>query len=160
MLTVKCSSCSTALKLQKAPASGKIKCPKCGAIVAVGTRPAAAKPAAAPSRAKTPDDDGFDFGQVNFPAAGGANAVTEFPTHQTGQVYDGPIPGDPMDIVQEEPEEEEVTVGAYHRQAEAGTDSSKAKGTGKRSPMLLIGVIAGVLVLVIGGAAAAFMFLR
>ena len=78
MLTVKCPHCTTALKLRQAPPAGKVKCPKCGKVVPVR---AAAKsvPAAGRGRPLDPDDEGFDFGSVNFPSASPTVAVSHFP---------------------------------------------------------------------------------
>ncbi len=109
MLTVKCPKCGAALKLAQAPASGRIKCPKCSAVVAVN--PSASKPAASPTGAAKsrpparpsnedadPDDENFDFGRINFPTASAAAAVSQFPSGSGGSVYDGPIPGDPLEM--------------------------------------------------------------
>ena len=155
MLTVKCSACSVALKLQKAPPSGKVKCPKCGAIIPVG---AAAQTVSSPaavgaSQAVDPDDEGFDFGSIRFPSVSGANAVTQFPTVGNVAVYEGPIPGDPLDLVQPDPEPGQPNVAGQGQPAGQGKPAAKG-----RSPMLLIGAIAGLLVLIGGGIAAAVMF--
>lgn len=148
MLTVKCPHCSTALKLREAPASGKVKCPKCKNVVPV--RAASGKPVAkqrAPVAAGNPvdpDDDAFDFGRINFPSASGANAVSQFPVASGVSVYDGPIPGDPLEAVAAEEESAEAAAGP----AVAASASKKPK---KKNPMVLIGALGGVAVLLIGG---------
>ncbi len=157
MLTVKCSACSVPLKLKAAPPNGKIKCPKCGAVVSVGkANPSQAKPASVSAGSLDPDDDGFDFSQIKFPSSGGANAITQFPSHGQKSVYDGPIPGDPLEFVQEE--EDAATAGAGGGKAGGKKPGGTAKGSKKRKPLLLIGIIAGLLLAAIGGVGA-FMLL-
>ena len=147
MLTVKCPHCSAGLKLRQAPASGKVKCPKCSQVVPVASKsaaprkPAAARPAAATrSQAVDPDDEAFDFGRINYPGASGATAVSQFPTAgQPSDVYQGPIPGDPLDALE-----------ADGQPAEAGAPGPGAAGPGAArakkglSPLVLFGIL-GVL---------------
>jgi hypothetical protein len=156
MLTVKCSACSVPLKLKAAPPNGKIKCPKCGAVISVGKpTPSRAKRASVSAGSLDPDDEGFDFSQIKFPSSGGANAITQFPSHGQKSVYDGPIPGDPLEFVQEEDAETASAGGGKAGGPKAG---AAAKGAKKRKPILLLGIIAGLLLLVIGGVIA-FMLL-
>ncbi|MGB7327045.1 MAG: hypothetical protein WBD31_19370 [Rubripirellula sp.] len=109
MLTVKCPKCAAALKLAQAPASGRVKCPKCATVVAVkpsagGAAPARPAPSRAPARPAAaptsvdPDDENFDFGRISFPTASTAAAVSHFPTSGQATLFDGPIPGDPLEI--------------------------------------------------------------
>ena len=152
MLTVKCPHCTTALKLRQQPPSGKVKCPKCSKVIALpgSTKPAMAgksassgrsAPANRPARDLDPDDDGFDFGQVSFPSSAPAAAVSHFPVAgQNMRVYDGPIPGDPLETATEE------DVAAANQQAGGGGQRPKKQ----TSPMVVIGALAGVGVLVIG----------
>jgi hypothetical protein len=152
MLTVKCSACSVPLKLKAAPPNGKIKCPKCGAVISVGKpAPSRAKPASVSTGSVDPDDEGFDFSQIKFPSSGGANAITQFPTHGQKSVYDGPIPGDPLEFAQEEDED---AAGAGGGKAGGKKPGGGAKGSKKGKPLLLIGIIAGLLLLAIGGVGA------
>jgi hypothetical protein len=156
MLTVKCSACSVPLKLKAAPPNGKIKCPKCGAVISVGKpTPSQAKPASVSAGSPDPDDDGFDFSQIKFPSSGGANAITQFPSHGHNSVYDGPIPGDPLEFVQEEDGD---ASGAGGGKAGGKKARGDAKGSKNRKPLVLIGIVAGLLLLVIGGVGA-FMLL-
>ena len=121
------------MKLQKAPAGGKVKCPRCGAIVPVGS-PAAP---AAPSRSLTPDDNDFDFGQINFPSAKPASSVSSFPVSAAATVYEGPIPGDPLAGQEED--------GNAPAAAAAAGAPSKPAGKGKPLPVKLIaGVVSGL----------------
>ncbi len=149
MLTVKCPHCSTGLKLQQAPPSGKVKCPKCGKVVSVRTTATASpKPSAVSSgRVIDPDDDAFDFGKINAPSASPASAVSHFPVTNKLSAYQGPIPGDPLlaAAVDEEGEDEE-------EYAETAPAAKKKK---QRNPKILIGALAGVGVLLIGGIIAA-----
>ncbi len=113
MLTVKCPQCSTMLKLASAPPSGRVKCPKCAAVVSVDTvgaatktpaaRPQAGRPAAAgrpvaSSASADPDDDNFDFARISFPTASPVSAVSHFPLSGQKSVFQGPIPGDPLEL--------------------------------------------------------------
>ena len=156
MLTVKCSACSVSLKLKAAPPNGKIKCPKCGAVISVGkSAPSRAKPAPISAGSHDPDDENFDFSQIKFPSSGGANAVTQFPTHGQKSVYDGPIPGDPLEFVQEQDED---AGGKSGGQKPGGQKpGGQGKGSKKQKPMLLIGIVVGVLLLAIAGIAAAIL---
>ncbi len=156
MLTVKCSACSAGLKLQAPPASGKVKCPKCGAVIAVGRTSQSSTKAAptASSKSIDPNDEGFDFGKISFPSAAGTNAVSQFPSSGNVSLYEGPIPGDPLDFAPADP-------AANPSASSGGEVGSPARGktkAKKRRPLLWIGLIAGVLVLVGGGIGAAVMF--
>ncbi len=142
MLTVKCPKCSTALKLQQAPASGQVKCPKCGAVVGVrATAPA--------GRVVDPNDDTFDFGQVKFPAAVAAPTVSHFRSSGNLKPYTGPIPGDPLAAVAAP-----QTSGDPHGGGAVATTPSKKKGI---SPKMLIGILGGVALLLVGGIVAVVM---
>lgn len=153
MVTVKCPHCTTALKLRQQPPSGKVKCPKCGKVIALrgAAKPAMAGKAATSARGGQPldpDDEGFDFSQVSFPTAAPAAAVSHFPVAgQRMQVYDGPIPGDPLEGLSEE------DIDAATQDA-GGGHQPKAK---KTSPALVVGILSGVGVLLICGVIAAVM---
>ena len=120
------------------------------------TRPAAV----GPSGALDPDDDGFDFGKISFPSVSGANAVTHFPSAGNVSVYEGPIPGDPLDLVPEAAQGDHASAGGHaagQGQAAPGK-AAPGKAGKKRSPMILIGAVSGLLLLIIVGIAAAVMF--
>ncbi len=140
MLTVKCTQCQAGMKLQKAPAGGKVKCPRCGAIVSVG-QPAATKTAA--SQSLTPDDDDFDFGQINFPSAAPASTVSSFPVNPAATVYQGPIPGDPL-------AGQEEAAGDATAAAAVNTPSAQTAAKGKPLPIKIIaGVVSGLVAFVV-----------
>ncbi|MFK8111016.1 MAG: hypothetical protein AB8B91_02375 [Rubripirellula sp.] len=155
MLTIKCPQCSTALKLRQAPPSGKVKCPKCAGVVPVKAAAAgkpAGKPAGQPKRAAAPvdpDDDAFDFGRINFPSASGANAVSAFPVSGNADVYEGPIPGDPLAGL-----EADNAAAAEAAAAEAGEPYvAQAAPAKKKNPKVLIGALAGLGIVLIAGVA-------
>ncbi|GAA5507765.1 hypothetical protein [Novipirellula caenicola] len=140
MLTVKCTQCQAGMKLQKAPAGGKVKCPRCGAVVPV-RQPAATKSAAAGSL--TPDDDDFDFGQINFPSAAPAAAVSSFPVNPTATAYQGPIPGDPL-------ADQTQADGNPPSDVPAAAAANNAAGKGKPLPVKIIaGVVSGLVAFVV-----------
>lgn len=159
MLTVKCSACSAALKLQGRPASGKVKCPKCGTVIAVpgSARPAAKPAAVGASQSLDPDDDGFDFASISFPSVSGANAVTQFPTTGKMSVYEGPIPGDPLELLKQQEAEADGSGGGGQGAGPGAGQAVQGKAK-QRSPMMLIGIVAAGLVLVVVGIGAAVMF--
>jgi hypothetical protein len=136
------------MKLRQAPPAGKVKCPKCNSVVPVRAA-AASSPAARPvaaGRTLDPDDEGFDFGRINFPSASGTTAVSHFPVADNVSVYDGPIPGDPLE--QSIEEQEGVP-------AEAGPQAAAAPAAKKKNPMVLVGALAAVGVLLVVGIVAA-----
>ncbi len=150
MLTVKCPHCSTALKLKQAPASGKVKCPKCNGIVpARAAKPAAARPVAAGASPQSldPDDEGFDFARINYPSASPVTAVSQFPVAaENMEVYQGPIPGDPLEAL-----------AAENGEAQEQAQVQQAPPPKKLSPAAVVGALAGVGVLVIGMVVAGVM---
>ena len=146
MLTIKCPQCQTGMKLQQAPAGGKVKCPKCSNIVSVG-RSATPVPTAGGGQMLDPDDEGFDFGQINFPSAGPIPSASHFPVSSNAQVYEGPIPGDPLGS-EEGDEEAEGEQQESVAQASGGKPKKKKK---KVSPALIAGGIAGVLAFIVVG---------
>ncbi len=85
-MKVQCSNCSTNLMLRQAPASGKIKCPKCASIVNVGSA------AALPTAASTSAPGEFDFGSLSLPPA---NEPTVRPFQSTILVAARPITKSP-----------------------------------------------------------------
>ncbi len=154
MLTVKCPHCNTALQLRQAPASGKVKCPKCSNVVPVQPAARPVQPAARPvpagqsGQALDPDDEGFDFGRINFPSASPVVAVSQFPVGgRQLSAYEGPIPGDPLDAL-----------AAESADGQLQSDEATARPSKKTSPMVVVGALAGVGVLVIGAIVAVVMF--
>ena len=173
MLTIQCPHCKTGMRLKQAPPSGKVKCPKCANVVNVN--PAAAKSGnASPARQAPrgqaprggqpldPDDENFDFGGINFPSVGAAPAVSHFPVQGQMDVYEGPIPGDPLETAEKEklaaqPKKEKK----FDALADAAGDEQtpkKSKKSKKLDPKVLVGVFAGVAVLMIGGIVALTQF--
>jgi hypothetical protein len=149
MLTVKCPHCTTALKLRQAPPAGKVKCPKCGKVVPVRSS-AKPVPAGGSRQPLDPDDAGFDFASVNFPSASPTVAVSQFPvTGQRVEVYDGPIPGDPLEALAAE----ESALDA----ADAGGTRQPAKSKKKMSPLVVVGALAVTGLLVVGAVVAGVM---
>ncbi|MEM9587069.1 MAG: MJ0042-type zinc finger domain-containing protein [Planctomycetota bacterium] len=138
MLTIKCPHCAAAMRLKQAPASGKVQCPKCNQVVKVGQQRAKA----AVSGGDDPDD-GFDFASLNVPGTAAAPLNRSFPVSGGLEVYDGPIPGDPLEQLEQEQEESSDSA-----EGEGGSSKKKSK---KLSTPALIGIAAGVLV-VLGGA--------
>jgi hypothetical protein len=128
--------------LRQAPPAGKVKCPKCGKAVPV--RVAARPVPAGGGEPLDPDDEGFDFGNINFPTASPTSAVSHFPiAAQQLQVYDGPIPGDPLEtLAAQEAEAAE--------QAAGGGGPRPASQKKKTSPLVVVGALAGVGLLVVG----------
>ncbi|TWU47081.1 hypothetical protein [Rubripirellula reticaptiva] len=152
MLTVKCPKCATALKLAQAPASGRVKCPKCAAIVAVkpsaGASAPARAPAARPAAAAAsvdPDDDNFDFGRISFPTASTTAAVSHFPTSGQATLFEGPIPGDPLEI------ETDASGSPVDGGGEAGGPIGKPgkKKTGGLSTAAVVRLAVGLIALIV-----------
>lgn len=81
----------------------------------------------------TPEDEGFDFSQIQFPSAGPV-AVSSFPNDPYSRTaYEGPIPGDPL--------------GEYIGQRSTETDPTgppKGKPKGTLSPAAIAGILGGV----------------
>ncbi|MCM2372278.1 zinc-ribbon domain-containing protein [Aporhodopirellula aestuarii] len=140
MPVIQCPSCQKSLNVKQMPAGGRIKCPACGGVIpvggAAGARPTAARPAASGQRKLlTPEDEGFDFGQIQFPAAGPV-AVTQFPDNPYSRsAYHGPIPGDPLG--------EYIGGPADQPDEDGGKPRGKAKG--KLSPLALAAILGGTL---------------
>lgn len=151
MPVVQCPSCQKSLNLKQIPAGGRFKCPSCGGVVSVGSGgkaapPAGAKRPAAAQRSRaplTPNDDGFDFGQIRFPSAGPA-AVSQYPVDdQKMNVYTGPIQGDPM-------ADQLAAEGGGDIDVPMPGDTVAGKSQkGKLSPAMLAGIIGGVVVLML-----------
>lgn len=143
MPVIQCPSCQKSLNVKQMPAGGRIKCPGCGNVINVGgakqpaARPAAQRPASARPGAQrkmlTPEDEGFDFGQIQFPTAGPV-AVSSFPTDPYERsAYQGPIPGDPLGEY----------IGQPTAAPEAGEGNSKSKKKGTLSPLALAAILGG-----------------
>ncbi len=149
MLTVTCPHCNTSLRLKQAPASGRVKCPKCNGAVPVQARAAAQRPvAAAAPQNLDPDDEGFDFAQLNYPTASNQTAVSHFPVaNEHMEVYTGPIPGDPLEGVTPEGGVDPSTLGDGSTNM-GGAPGQVAAPSKKLSPGMVVGIIAGVGVLV------------
>lgn len=185
MIQVRCPQCNAALSLKQTPASGKIKCPKCAAIVNVAASPAAAKvpaaatqptqravaPAARPAAqqarpaaqqarpaaqqarpAQAPSAnagfDDIDFRSIPVPMAPTSSGY--FPVAGDARVYDGPIALDPIPV-QKTGEEDDDDDGAFNGGAAGPTQKAKQAK--------VIGIIAGVGVLLIGGGIGAFVLM-
>jgi len=163
MIQVRCPQCNTTLSLKQTPASGKIKCPKCAAIVNVAAAPAgtqapagdkqpaqrAATPAAQQARpARAPSAnaglDAIDFRSIPVPMAPASSSF--FPVAGDARVYDGPIALDPLPIQKNEEDDDE-----NHDAANKGAAGSKQ--------IKVLSIVAAVAVLVIGGGIAAFMLM-
>lgn len=105
MPVIQCPNCQKSLNVKQVPPGSNIKCPACGHAISLagggkgGAQPTAARPAASrPAGGKrlTPEDEGFDFAQIQFPSPGPV-AVTHFPVDlQSLTLYQGPLPGDPL----------------------------------------------------------------
>lgn len=139
MPVIQCPSCQKSLNVKQMPPGGKIKCPGCGNAISVGgagaARPTgtAAKPRPAGGRPLTPEDEGFDFAQIQFPSAGPV-AVSRFPSDPDSRsVYQGPVPGDPLGASADGADPESVTEG-----------KTKKKSKGQLSPKTIAGILAGV----------------
>lgn len=148
MPVIQCPSCKRSLNLKQMPSAARIKCPACSnAIPIAGAAAGGAAGAAAAAGGRprgtplTPEDEGFDFGQIQFPSAGPA-AVTTF---QTGDkpisVYQGPIPGDPLADESGQPTPES--------EAASQTSAKKAKAKGTLSPTTMAAILGGVVFLLI-----------
>lgn len=166
MLTVKCPKCAAALRLAKAPAGGRVKCPKCSAVIAVNPQAGAATGTAALSGARPapqrrpagpadPDDENFDFGRIAFPTAANVAAVSHFPSTGGKSVYQGPIPGDPLEMAPLPPSGPLVAGRPAPQpvattQAAASSNGGKAKKSKQRmSTGAMIRMIIGLILLVI-----------
>lgn len=165
MLTVKCPKCAAALRLAKAPTGGRVKCPKCSAVIAVNPQAGAATGTAAPSGTRPapqrraagpvdPDDENFDFGRIAFPTAANVAAVSHFPSSGGKTVYQGPIPGDPLEMAPLPPSGP-LVAGRPAPQAAAPQDVA-ASGGGKAkkqkqkmSTAAMIRMIIGLILLVV-----------
>lgn len=153
MPVIQCPSCRKSLNLKQMPTASKIKCPACSKAIPIAGagKSGAASGSAGRRRAPlTPEDEGFDFGQIQFPSAGPA-AVTTFPTaNESLNVYQGPIPGDPM------ADESGSQSDGSESPSPAGQKKSKSKGTlspkamaailGVTIVLLLIAVVIGTMV--------------
>ena len=137
MPVIECPSCQRKLNLKQMPAASKIKCPGCSNPISLP----ATTPQTAVAGGLTPEDEGFDFGQVQFPSAG-PTAVSTFQTGgQSLNVYQGPIPGDPLG-------EELGTVSEGDDPVPDGT-APAAKPAGKLSPIAIAGILGGTAVLLL-----------
>ena len=173
MIQVRCPQCNTTLSLKQTPASGKIKCPKCAAVVNVAAAPAAAQapaavkqpaqraatpaarpatPQARPARATSSNAglDDIDFRSIPVPVAPTSSGF--FPVAGDARVYDGPIALDPIPVQKsgdgdDDDDDDDAFSGG------AGGPTQKAKQA------KVIGIIAGVGVLLVGGGIAAFMLM-
>lgn len=160
MLTVKCPKCAAGLRLAQAPAGGRVKCPKCATVIAVnpqsgaasGTRPAPPQRSAGPV---DPDDDNFDFGRIAFPTAANVAAVSHFPSAGGKSVYQGPIPGDPLEMAPLPPSGP-LVAGRPAPQPAAAPQSAAVGGGGeakkpkpKMSTGAMIRMIIGLILLII-----------
>ncbi|TWT80992.1 hypothetical protein CA13_24390 [Planctomycetes bacterium CA13] len=131
MPAITCPHCQAKINVQKMPAGGKIKCPRCAKVISLGR----SQPSSRPSAALNPNDEGFDFAQINFPSAGPAPTVSQFPVKNDVTVYAGPIPGDPL-----------ADATAEEQSVAAANDAvSGDKKRTKKSPLLIGGIAIGVI---------------
>lgn len=173
MLTVKCPKCAAALRMAQAPAGGRVKCPKCAAVIAVnpttgaspGTsspgNPQAASRSAAPRQAAPrpsgtvdPDDENFDFGRIAFPTAANVAAVSQFPSAGGKSIYQGPIPGDPLEMAPLPPSGPLVAgrplpQPAAPQPAASGGGGTAKKPKSKMSTGAMIRMIVGLVLLIV-----------
>ncbi|MFG0289131.1 MAG: hypothetical protein ACF8CQ_13195 [Rhodopirellula sp. JB044] len=143
MPVIQCPSCQKSLNLKQMPAGGRIKCPACGSVIPVGGKAPSARAATRPTSGKmlTPEDEGFDFGQIQFPSAGPV-AVSTFPSDPYGRTaYQGPIQGDPLGEYVGEPTAE--------ASGGDGTGQTKKKAKGTLSPLALAAILGGTLMFVL-----------
>ncbi|TWT96227.1 flagellar basal body-associated FliL family protein [Neorhodopirellula pilleata] len=153
MPVIQCPSCQKSLNLKQMPTAARIKCPACSNAIpinAAGSAAATASSAGGRRAPLTPEDEGFDFGQIQFPSAGPV-AVTTFPTaHQSLNVYQGPIPGDPLaGELGSQTEESESTAATGNKKSKAkGTLSPKAMAAilGATVFLILVAVVIGTMV--------------
>lgn len=144
MPVIQCPSCRKSLNLKQIPTASRIKCPACSnAIPISGT--GKAKPRSAPNGGNgarlTPEDEGFDFGQIQFPSAGPV-AVTTFPTHNESlDVYQGPIPGDPL--------AEELDGQSDESESSSPSPQKKNKTKGTLSPTAMAAILAATIFLLL-----------
>ncbi|SMP41964.1 hypothetical protein SAMN06265222_101686 [Neorhodopirellula lusitana] len=149
MPVIQCPTCKRSLNLKQMPTAPRIKCPGCAnpitvseAIAGAKSSGGSARPAQASGRGPlTPEDEGFNFAQIQFPAAGPA-AVSTFQTgHQSLDVYQGPIPGDPLGDQMGGVEEEAIDTG--------GPSPGSSKGKGKLSRTALVAILGGTATLLV-----------
>jgi hypothetical protein len=134
------------------PQASRIKCPGCSNAITLptaagGKRNSGAKPAG--NASLTPEDEGFDFGQIQFPSAG-PTAVSTFQTGgQPLNPYQGPIPGDPLgeELGTESEDGEPLPDGAKRKSKAKGTLSPKALAAilGGTAVLLLIAILVGTM---------------
>lgn len=149
MPVIQCPTCQRKLNLKQMPAASRIKCPGCSNPITLPTG-AARSAKSAPSAGLTPEDEGFDFGQIQFPSAGPA-AVSTFQTGaQSLNVYQGPIPGDPL-------AEEMGSVSEADEPVPDGMATAK-KPSGKLSPVAIAGILGGTVVLLLVAIVVGTMF--
>ena len=150
MPVIQCPSCRKSLNLKQMPTASRIKCPACSNAIPIGTAGGGSAASGGRGAALTPDDEGFDFGQIQFPSAGPV-AVTTFPTaNQSLNVYQGPIPGDPLagELGDQSAEPESSDPSEKKKSKPKGTLSPKAMAAilGATIVLLLIAVVIGTLV--------------
>ncbi len=151
MIQVRCTQCSAALSLKQSPTSGKVKCPKCAAIISVGTSSAPPIPAAKPSPVTRPPvrptaQPSFD-GEIDFrniPVASAPLPSGNFPMLGTARVYNGPVTLDPIPTQRANEDDED------------DEDDSPSVGTqpspGKKQTNLVVALAAAAIVLIaVGG---------
>lgn len=142
MPQVRCQKCATVLAIKQVPASGKIKCPQCDAVISVTN----------PQPGSTPTILNRTQGEIDFRGIP-SQAVTapsgNFPIHTRQRVYDGPISLDPIP----EPKVEEPAKGhghthGNHAQPQKGSSKTSGKSTRTR---IIIGVITFLALCAIAG---------
>lgn len=188
MIQVKCTQCGTSLALKQPPASGKVKCPKCAAIVSVsatlqpqaassptptrptpsgaprpapGSAPTAARPAATRPNTARPT-------QTARPTATGLTDDIDF---RSIPVPTAPAPSGFFPVagnvrvydgpVQLDPIPKQKTGDEDDDDEEeaATANASRGKGSTKDKQARTIGIIVGIVGLLVVGGGGAFMFL-
>jgi hypothetical protein len=185
MIQVKCPQCSTSLALKQAPASGKVKCPKCAAIVTVPTTaqaPAAPQSAGGatsgprPAATARPAQGGRPSGpgQATRPAAPARGASTSFaddidfrsipvptapaPSGFFPMANDARVYDGPvsLDPIPKQKSEDDDEEEELHS---AEPTKSRGKGNVKKNQAKVIGIIGGLVLLLAVGGGAAYMLM-
>jgi|GEM_PF-2671310 len=147
MLQVRCQKCATVLAIKQAPTSGKMKCPKCNAVISTTSALSASAP---PAFSPNPNITQSEIDFRGIPSQSIATPSGNFPVHTRHRVYDGPITLDPIP----EPKVEEPTKGNGHSHgaiSQPQKASNKTAGKSNRTRMIL-GVVTFMILCSIFGA--------
>lgn len=160
MPVIQCPTCQRKLNLKQMPAASRIKCPGCSNAIPIptarksedksaGKSAGKSAPVSASQAGLTPDDENFDFGKIQFPSAGPATVSTFQPGPEPLNVYQGPIPGDPLG--------EQMGVNEQGQGTAVSPGKKKKKGN-TISPKWMAAILAGVFVFVLIVVAIATVF--